>query len=545
MNNFDEWSQIISTYLKSEADLLTTMAKHDVDFDAPRDAFIREVLELFLPSSYAIGSGKVVDSQGQSSDKLDLVIYRRDFPRLNLPGSSDRFLYESVLATVEVRPKLIRKTLFDALDTCASLAELNPDISEAALANLAEKNHLSRNSKGNYVHEDPLLTARFNLVGRPPSFIYGFNGFKTSYTHLAENIEVWIDNRRQANLDVEMKNFPSVIATQGCFGCRNAAPLSAKNNHLFGIGVDDAPIRLIILNLLYALNRRLRVTTDGYGLKPGLDSYLKDMKPPNVQYTTGRATNAVIRTGVVAEQAIESLIDEEPDENIIEDQVTEQKLVENNIEEVPDTIADEIPDVPVEDTSSVEKQLPDPVEEISVDSFSDAVFEAIPSAGAVIADVTKDESISLDAFSELQPDTSGIEAEFVQTATEDDFVDPLIDTGMVEAAANVESKEVVVEEEAYDPFAEMELVDPDTEELEDGNEDDGSETLNMMEQSAEDDELADTVKLAAEEAESEDEFAKTVIMSATDLDANPELNTPDSEPDFTSTPLAAPRLNPG
>ncbi len=196
MNNFDEWSQIISKCLKSEAEFLTTVAKHEVEIDAPRDSFIRNLLELFLPSSYAIGSGRVVDSEGQSSSKLDLVIYRRDFPRLNLPGSADMFLYESVLATIEVRPKLIRKTLFDALDACASLSELNPAISEATLANLAEKNGLARNPKGLYVHEDPLLTARFNLVGRPPSFIYGFNGFKTSFNQLAENIEVWIEDRQ-------------------------------------------------------------------------------------------------------------------------------------------------------------------------------------------------------------------------------------------------------------------------------------------------------------------------------------------------------------
>ena len=494
MNNFDEWSQIISTYLKSEADLLTTVAKHDIDLDAPREAFIREVLELFLPSSYAIGSGLVVDSRGQSSRKMDLVIYRRDFPLLNLPGGSDRFLYESVLATIEVRPKLVRKTLFDALDACASLSELDPAISEAALANLAEKNDLVRNAKGEYVHEDPLLTARFNLVGRPPSFIYGFNGFKTSFSQLAENIEIWIKERRQANLNIEMKSFPAVIATQGCFGCRNAAPLSAKKNHLFGIGTDAAPIRLIVLNLLYALNRRLRVTTDGYGLRPGLDAYLMQIKPPKIQYTAGRATNAVIRTGAITTEAIDNIVDDEPAGSVAVDEPVETTLV----------------DEPVSD--AVE---PDPLEDVVEEPVGEAVFESIPTPATVKTEAiettpvnTATEKESFDPFAELEVDDSNIDSEFIQTATEEDFVDPLIDADMVDAAAEVEPVEIVAPEEAPNPFAEMELVDPSTE-ASDSDEEDFTETVNLMD--------------AAENGEDDDSNFKT----------------PTSEQDLIATPLAA------
>jgi hypothetical protein len=519
MNNFDEWSQIISTYLKSEADLLTTVAKHDIDSDAPREAFIREVLKLFLPSSYAIGSGYVVDSNGQTSEKLDLVIYRRDFPLLNLPGSSDRFLYESVLATIEVRPKLIRKTLFDALDSCASLSELDPSISEATIANLAEKNHLSRNDKGVYVHEDPLLTARFNLVGRPPSFIYGFNGFKTSFKQLAENIEVWIEDRRAAGLKTELKSFPAVIATQGCFGCRNAAPLSAKRNHLFGIGVDDAPIRLIVLNLLYALNRRLRVTADGYGLKPGLDAYLSQIKPPDIQYTTGKATNAVIRTGGVAEQVIDDLDDEESSDKLVAD---------DPVESTPDVAADSA--VPMPEAKAVEQITEDAFE----DAFAEATFESIPTANAVETNAIEDsiearpagttrEDKSSNSVSELSVESSGIESEFIQTASEEDITGPLIDAGMVEAAANFEPREAVVEEEAPDPFASMELVDPQAE----------------ADESNAEENFADTADMSNSDAESEEDLTAAANISNPDQAADAYLKTPTSEQDSISTPATS------
>jgi hypothetical protein len=294
MNNFDEWSQIISKFLKAEADLLTSVTKHEIAADSTRAAFIRGVLEPFLPSSYAIGSGRIIDSAGQSSDLIDIVIYRRDFPRLNLPGSSDVFLYESVLATIEVRTKLIRKTLFNALDTCASIAKLKPGISDKVLNKIATQNKLTLNKHNKYVHEHPLLTDRFNLIGRAPSFIYGFNGFQTSPGQLNDNIKIWLEQRQKNGLDVDLNSFPAVIATQGCIGWRNAAPLSANSNHLFGIGADAAPIRLIVFQLLYQLNRRLKVTPDGYGLKPSVDAYLDQMAPPEVQYTVGKATNKVM-----------------------------------------------------------------------------------------------------------------------------------------------------------------------------------------------------------------------------------------------------------
>jgi hypothetical protein len=293
MNNFDEWSQIISKFLKAEADLLTSVAKHDMEADSPRSAFIRSVLDLFLPSNYAVGSGRIIDSNGKSSAPIDIVIYRRDFPRLNLPGSADVFIYESVLATIEVRTKLVRNTLFQALDTCVSVADLKSGMNLEVLKKIAANNKLTLNDQNQYVHKHPLLTDRFNLIGRPPSFIYGFNGFKSSPGQLNENIKIWVEQRQKDNLDIDLKSFPAVVATQGCIGWRNAAPLSANSDHLFGIGADAAPIRLIVLQLLYQLNQRLKVTPDSYGLKPSVDAYLDQMAPPDIQYTIGKATHGL------------------------------------------------------------------------------------------------------------------------------------------------------------------------------------------------------------------------------------------------------------
>ena len=63
-----------------------------------------------------------------------------------------------------------------------------------------------------------------------------------------------------------------------------AAPLALSNREMLGIGNDDAPVRLIALQMLYLLNRRLGNTSDGYGLKPNLNAYLSQF---SARYTEG------------------------------------------------------------------------------------------------------------------------------------------------------------------------------------------------------------------------------------------------------------------
>jgi len=287
MNNYEDWAQLVAKRLKGEADIIAAIEKDELEETAANEAFVRAVLEPFLPENFGVGSGRIVDAFGNQSDHIDIVVYNRDFPRIGMVGASNAYLYESVLAVFSVRAKFIRKTFFDSLDACASLARLETNIDKAVLVKLAKKNGLKPAPNKKFVHEDPLRTARFELIGRPPAFVFGFSGIKYSYRQLQENIEIWLTQRQQAAIETPMKALPAVIATQGSFAWRNAAPLALSNRELLGIGNDDAPIRLIVLQLLYLLNRRLNVTADGYGLKPSLNAYLSQFSAPKFEIGVG------------------------------------------------------------------------------------------------------------------------------------------------------------------------------------------------------------------------------------------------------------------
>ncbi len=293
MNNYEDWAQLVAKKIKGEADVIAAIEKNELDDAAAADAFSRALLEPFLPENFGIGSGRVIDAFGNCSDYLDIIVYDRNFPRIEIRGTQTTYLYESVLAGFAVRAKFVRKTFFDSLNASASLSHLETRTDAAALVKLASRNGMKMGPNNRFVHNDALRTARFELIGRPPVFVFGFSGIKNSYRQLQENIELWIANRHKVGIATPMKSLPAVIATQGCFAWRNAAPLTLSNREMLGIGNDGAPLRLIVLQLLYLLSRRLNVTADSYGLKPCLKGYLSQFSAPKFEVGIGNLADIV------------------------------------------------------------------------------------------------------------------------------------------------------------------------------------------------------------------------------------------------------------
>ncbi|MEE8364370.1 MAG: DUF6602 domain-containing protein [Gammaproteobacteria bacterium] len=555
MNRIDEWTQFISKCLKSETELLGIQAKHDIYEDAARATFIRVVLEQFLPGSFAVGSGRVIDASGNSSNELDIVIYRRDFPQLNLPGSANVFLYESVLATIEVKTKLIRKTFFDAMDNCASMGELNPAVNPVALRKLALRNKLVLNENNEYVHEDPLRTARFNLIGRPPSFVYAFSGYQTSLKQLKENIDLWIDHRRKKDLNYEMKSFPSMIATQGCFAWRNAAPFAIKKNFMLGLGTDSTPVRLIILQLMNALNRRLRGTNDKSGMNLNLDAYISHIDPPKFTSSCGKVINPRATTSTIIPTVKErdSAPVEKKTVSAPVDKKTDPVPVEMKVD--PDPVEMKVNPVPVEmkadPAPAAKTAIPDPVKKKTVSQPvaekadpTSVEMELVP----IAAEKTTEESSKLETYAVFKPPPAP-EKEPDQTAA----LETKATTGSDPAPGeNATGGSAFIEPEpAQTEFIEPEIIEPESESgidlktKPDSDEDPFESTIVMP--------SVDAQKILKPAVESKpepelddkpepemDSFSKTIRMPTHELEkiSSPKKAT-ESEPTKNSKPRAA------
>jgi hypothetical protein len=97
---------------------------HTLHRGTPREAFIRQFLESHLAQTVAIGTGEVIDALSQPREQrtqVDVVIYKRDYPKLHLGGGIDAFLAESVVAAIEVKSVLTEVDLGRSIENARTL----------------------------------------------------------------------------------------------------------------------------------------------------------------------------------------------------------------------------------------------------------------------------------------------------------------------------------------------------------------------------------------------------------------------------------------
>lgn len=74
----------------------------------PREWFIRDFLQNHLPGILEIGQGELIDEdstpepiKGSYRPQVDIVIYRRDLPKITYSRDNAAFLAEGVVGTIE------------------------------------------------------------------------------------------------------------------------------------------------------------------------------------------------------------------------------------------------------------------------------------------------------------------------------------------------------------------------------------------------------------------------------------------------------------
>lgn len=104
---------------------------HNLHKGTPREAFIRQFLENHLSERVAIGTGEIIDSQSlpnQQRNQIDIVIYKRDYPKLDFGGGINGFLAESVIATIEVKSILDQAAITQSITTARTIKSLARNI---------------------------------------------------------------------------------------------------------------------------------------------------------------------------------------------------------------------------------------------------------------------------------------------------------------------------------------------------------------------------------------------------------------------------------
>lgn len=288
MSIFNDWATFIASSLRADSELVSAIATHGGEIGSAREEIIRQVLFKILPPQFEIGTGEIIDSGGARSKQIDIVIARKDFPALALPSGAKIFLIESVLATIEVKSTLTKQSLHEALDNCASVARLIPNVVAGTMDRLASERGLKKSSPGSWTHDNPMETARFELLARPPSYIFGFRGYESLSKDFATAIVEWAESQEQ----LSMRHYPATICTSGCYLWRNAMPYYVQENVCAFVGREAVPLRLLVLHLLYTLGKKMPTIPDINGIVPNLDVYLQQIPPrENIDHKIGQTFN--------------------------------------------------------------------------------------------------------------------------------------------------------------------------------------------------------------------------------------------------------------
>lgn len=127
---------MLKAHMDAREDLLVAQSKvaantgHSLHKGTPRESFISEFLKNHLPSSISIGTGEIIDSNsrpGESRNQYDIILYRNEYPKLEIGGGVHAFLIESVIATIEVKSTLTEKDLSQAINAASNSKKLNPN----------------------------------------------------------------------------------------------------------------------------------------------------------------------------------------------------------------------------------------------------------------------------------------------------------------------------------------------------------------------------------------------------------------------------------
>ena len=117
--------QAMSRALRASFDAHAVGGYHSYEKGLRSENVLCDFLAGYLPPRYGVSRGEVVAATGQRSRQIDLVIYDAlHAPLLQDTETSRIFFAESVYAAIELKPRLSRSTLAEAVRTIASVKAL-------------------------------------------------------------------------------------------------------------------------------------------------------------------------------------------------------------------------------------------------------------------------------------------------------------------------------------------------------------------------------------------------------------------------------------
>jgi len=122
---FLEWAKTIQKKLDYEYDYSQSILDHPGILGSIRENVIKNILYSFLPKSFDIGSGQLIDIKGNKSKQIDIIISNNTTPVFKMSRDVAAYLYETAIAVIEIKSMLYSDKLNESLDNIKSINKLN------------------------------------------------------------------------------------------------------------------------------------------------------------------------------------------------------------------------------------------------------------------------------------------------------------------------------------------------------------------------------------------------------------------------------------
>ncbi|WP_373408364.1 DUF6602 domain-containing protein [Rathayibacter tritici] len=119
----------VASQLQVEAGVFSRLVGHNGEIGRANELALAQLVTSLLPADVGIGTGVVIDSEGNRSAQTDLIIYDKGSqPQILAHSTQLLFPVETVLAAVEVKTSVSTGEITDAGRKFASIRSLRPTV---------------------------------------------------------------------------------------------------------------------------------------------------------------------------------------------------------------------------------------------------------------------------------------------------------------------------------------------------------------------------------------------------------------------------------
>lgn len=174
----------ITQRLQIEIDFLNRLITHKGEFGRANESLLINLLVKFLPKKYNVGSGIIIDKDGNHSRQIDIIIYDSYFhPEIFSQGAAaSLYPVDAVYMAIEVKTTITKNSMEEAIENIESVKKLH--YIESPINEFIES-----------PAEERVISINMGRTSPPLGVIFGFNCDTSSF----ETFESWIDTYMHRN----------------------------------------------------------------------------------------------------------------------------------------------------------------------------------------------------------------------------------------------------------------------------------------------------------------------------------------------------------